>query len=138
MGYRGDGPSGTVWAMTAGSGPIRYRAGKALRIKRGAEISRVFEIGQRLADRRLTLLVAPAPTPVSRMAAAVSKRHGNAVRRNRLKRLCREAFRLVRPELPAGLDYVMLPRPGREATLAELMESLIALAGRIDGVVHDD
>ncbi len=116
--------------MTGTDEQHRYRAGKALRIKSRVEISRLFDAGQRLVDKRLTLLVAPAPTPVSRLAVAVSKRHGNAVKRNRVKRLCREAFRLMRPELPAGCDYVMIPRPGREPSLAGLMESLGRLAAR--------
>jgi ribonuclease P protein component len=117
--------------MAGNESQYRYRAGKALRITRRGEISRLFDEGQRLVDKRLTLLVAPAPTPASRLAVAVSKRHGNAVKRNRIKRVCREAFRLSRPELPAGMDFVMLPRPGREPSLTGLTESLLALAARL-------
>lgn len=73
----------------------------------------------------------PANGRSIRLGVAVSKRHGNAVRRNRIKRLSREAFRLMRPELPEGFDFVMVPRVGSDPDLPELKDSLAKLAGKI-------
>ena len=88
---------------------MKNHAGKAFRLTRQKDIERVFARGRRAADRLVNLYVLEDRTPVEpaeriRLGVAVSKRHGRAVRRNRIKRLCREAFRLIRAELPAGRD----------------------------------
>lgn len=63
----------------------------------------------------------------SRLGVSVSRKIGNAVARNRFKRLYREAFRLSRAELPTGLDLVVLPRSTREPTLNAVRQSLLTL-----------
>jgi len=67
----------------------------------------------------------------SRAAVAVSAAHGIAVRRNRLRRLCREAFRLSRSALPGGWDFVIMPRRGQYASLDQLRASIMSLGGRL-------
>ena len=111
------------------------RAGKGLRVTRRDDISRLFRRGRRATDKFLTLLAAPREdsAPEARSGVAVSKRHGNAVRRNRIKRLCREAFRLIRAELPGGWDYMIVPRVGAKLTLSDLQESIRKLTPRVTG-----
>ena len=111
---------------------MRYPAGKELRLRRRADIARLFEGARRASDGVMTVLAAPREDgggPL-RMAVVVSRRVGGAVRRNRVKRLCREAFRLVRPLLPEGWDVVLAPRGG-SATAPQLQASIRKLLGRL-------
>jgi len=104
--------------------------GKYLRLKRRADIARLFDAGVRAGERTLLLLAAPNGLDHARFGVGVSKRHGNAVRRNRIKRLCREAFRLSRQDIPIGWDYFLLPKAGAPHTLAALQAALAPLARR--------
>ena len=68
---------------------------------------------------------APLPQPTPRLGLAIAARIiGNAVRRNRIKRLVRESFRQHQHELPA-LDIVVNARNGaRDADNAAIVRSL--------------
>ena len=66
-----------------------------------------------------------------RVGFTVSKQVGNAVERNRIRRLVREEFRLAQRELPA-LDLIVSARSqARDATRAELRADLSQLLLKI-------
>jgi ribonuclease P protein component len=69
--------------------------------------------------------------PETRLGLSVSRKVGNAVVRNRWKRRIREAFRLERLQLPAGLDLVIRPRRGAELSFAAIRRSLPRLARQL-------
>ena len=81
------------------------------RIRKAADFRRAGRSGQRIHDTWWTVVVAPGRSGATRLGLAVSRRVGHAVRRNRIKRLLRETFRL-RPDLfPVGSDVIFMVRP---------------------------
>ena len=72
--------------------------------------------------------------PANRYAVVAGKKVGDAVRRNRLKRLVREALRHLHPALTPGYDVVVVVRgrveemPGYDAARAPL-ERIVRRAG---------
>lgn len=108
-----------------------FRFPAALKLKRSEDFTRVYDEGRRSGDPHLLLFALPRPGHETRAGFSVSRRLGNAVRRNRLKRLLREAFRLNRHDLPQGLDLVLIPRPREDSTLADYSLSLKTLAAKL-------
>lgn len=87
--------------------------GAGARLKTGEDFRKVYEQGRKTVGRSLILWHRLDPAGREpRLGLSVSSKVGGAVRRARLKRLLREAFRLRRSELPAGLELVAYPRPG--------------------------
>ncbi len=88
---------------------------KYLRLKKQSDFQKLFAKGKRAYSPSLTLLYAPADK--MRMGVSVGKRHGKSVRRNRVKRLLREAFRAVQGEMSRNYSLVLLPKVQSEYAL---------------------
>ena len=121
-----------------GTAPPDETFPRHLRLRKSPEFKRVYDAKTRAGDGALLVFGAPndlqyAGRPVSRVGLSVSKKNGNAVARHRIKRLLREAFRTSKEELPAGWDFVLIPRPGSGADLARFKKSLRKLARRLPG-----
>ncbi len=113
------------------SGPRGYRFRRRQRVVGKTDFDRILRRGLRATNERLTMWVLPNGTDDTRLGLIVGRQHGRAVRRNRLKRLVREAFRLSQHELPGGFDLVCSPRAGVSLTLMGCRESLLRLAQRL-------
>lgn len=82
-----------------------------MRLRRRDDYARVYDAGCSAGDESLVVYVAANSLDWSRFGLSVGKRLGNAVARNRVRRILREAFRLARPDLPSGLDIVCVAKP---------------------------
>ena len=96
------------------------------------DFARVYAEGARARGKLLVVVVAPNRLERTRLGLSVSKRvWKDAVPRNRVRRIFREAFRLSLAELPAGLDVVMIAGlPRLDPPLDETRRELVQLVQR--------
>lgn len=87
----------------------------------------VFDLGVRASRGPLTLYVHPNDLLHARLGLTVGRRVGTAVRRNRIKRLLREAFRHLQHDLPAAYDAVVVVRAHEPFVLADYQRLLSGL-----------
>ncbi|MBM7840981.1 ribonuclease P protein component [Alkalihalobacillus xiaoxiensis] len=99
---------------------------KEQRLKKNEEFSAVFKKGHSMANRQFVLYILPKEGQTSfRLGLSVSKRVGNAVCRNRIKRLIRVVFQDLEGQLKTDCDYVVIARlPARDLGLKEVQSSL--------------
>lgn len=90
----------------------------------------VFDNGVKASQGPLTVYLIPNDLGHPRLGMTVPRRVGNAVRRNRVKRMLRDAFRHLQHDLPAA-DIVVLVRPHGALTPSEYLGQLEKLAERV-------
>ena len=64
-------------------------------------------MGKRHHTRHFVVIIKQNGLGITRLGVTVSKKAGNAVKRNRVKRLIREFFRLNNSKIPQGYDIVV-------------------------------
>ncbi len=94
----------------------------------------MYAEGTKQVEPRFVLFTRPNGLQYPRLGITATRRLGNAVVRNRARRLVREAFRSQWEGFAVGYDYVVVARPGTlESRPADLLPGLLALAARATG-----
>lgn len=110
----------------------RLKFGAELRLRSKLQFDAVYASGRRIDDRFFGLRVKPNGLSHPRVGLAVAvKTAGNAVLRNRLRRLVRESFRLAQHGLPAVDVVVAAKFPAAGAPVTALRASLATLWNRV-------
>ncbi len=99
-------------------------------MKSGAQFSRAYNRGARARGPILQVVLFEHGEAHTRLGLSVGKRiWKSAVKRNRVRRIFREAFRLEYPSLPPGCDLVMIPSvAGLDPDIEETRRELVRLA----------
>jgi ribonuclease P protein component len=101
------------------------------RLQHASDFQRVFKYGTKRVAPLFVLYMLPGLRPWSRLGIAVSKRVGNAVVRNRVKRRIRELFRQHKSQLTLPYDVVFVARRrAAGASLGEYTQQFLALLHR--------
>lgn len=99
---------------------------KKYRIKKNEEFQKVFQKGHSFANRQFVIYVLDQPELQHfRVGFSVGKKIGNAVTRNRVKRLTRQVMFEIAPYLKQDKDYIVIARkPAAEMEYEEVKKSL--------------
>ena len=70
------------------------------------------QLGKRYQAAHFTVILKHNGLGITRLGITVSKKIGNAVKRNKVKRLIREIFRLHKTSIPQGYDILIAAKKG--------------------------
>ena len=103
-----------------------YPFPKGFRLTKAAEFRRVYQEGKVIrSDAFVLFYIMTEGEKPARIGITVPRRFGKAVRRNRIKRLIRESFRLLHPTLKSNVDIVVNVRSAADGmTQEEVMSEL--------------
>ena len=103
------------------------------RVKRSDEIKTLFSKGQKVSIQGAKLFYLKKDSNINRIAFVLPRGYGNAVQRNRSKRLSREAYRYLKSHLNTGYDMLILVYPGNDSfhSRCELIRYLFMKANLI-------
>ena len=110
---------------------------RRFRLTRSEDFKRVRRSGKSYAHPLIVLVAQPSETQHVRVGVAAGKTAGSAVRRNRAKRLLREAIRPMLASLGSGWDLVLVARPALVSATLEQARGAVSGLLRRAGIIRD-
>lgn len=106
---------------------------KKYRLRKRREFNYTYKKGKSLANQCLVLVYRKNGQNLTRVGFSISKRYGNAVERNKIKRRLKEIYRKKLEDIRPGYDLIFIVRIGaRGASFTRLenqMDNLLKRAG---------
>jgi len=98
---------------------------KTVSLKRNNDFKRLYYRGKTVKGQYFVSYFRPNNLGINRLGLTVGQKHGNAVRRNRIKRRMSEAYRLNELNFKKGYDIVLVARVKAQfADFSQLMSDL--------------
>jgi ribonuclease P protein component len=104
---------------------------RAMRLSGKLAFANVYEGGVSQTRGPLKVFGASNQLSHARLGLSVSRRVGTAPRRNRIKRLLRESFRLLPQSRSLGYDLIIVVRPHEPLTLPAYQKLLAELISKL-------
>jgi len=123
-------------SVTSNEPVERFKYSRAHRLSGDKPFQAVFKNKLRKSSGPLAVLARPNESPSHRFGMTVSRRVGNAVKRHRIKRLLREAFRLNQSRWPGCYDLVVIVYPHDVLALDQYADHLTKAVGQLHAVAE--
>jgi len=108
-----------------------YAFPRSRRLGGRLQFAAVFDAKVRESRGPLNVYALPNDLGHARLGISIGRRVGTAPKRNRIKRLLRESFRLMQHEIPGGYDFVIVVRPHETQALADYKRLMSALVVKL-------
>lgn len=104
-------------------------------LKNNRDFRSVYDKGKSFANRFLVMFYIRNETGVSRVGFSVTKKLGNAIVRNKVKRRMKESYRLHSHKFKKGYDIVFLSRVKAKSANYKEIESALLHLGKLGGLL---
>lgn len=100
-----------------------YTLEKEKILKKNRQFQQIYHRGRSYSNRYMVLYVFSGQDGKNKVGFAAGKRLGNAVTRNRVKRLLREAYRLQQKKIKKGTHVLLVGRKAMIGVKYEVVEN---------------
>lgn len=102
-------------------------------MRKGWEYDAIYRGGRRLHADGFTLIYRHNSSEKNRLGISVHSKLRGAAKRNRIKRIIRESFRLSRGSYPQGSDIVFAVRPNFTLSSPEQIRQAVESLAKVSG-----
>ncbi len=106
-------------------------------LKLNKDFRRLYARGKSCVGAYVVLYARKNRLGANRLGLTVSKSTGKAVKRNRLKRLMRESYRLIENRLESGFDFILVARARALGKTQAQIQADVECAMRKLGVIKN-
>lgn len=110
---------------------------KKYRLRNNIHFRRVYSRGKSYGNRLIVMYILKNKLDYNRIGFSVSKKVGNSVERNKVKRRMREVYRLNYENIKNGYDIVFIPKYNAKDATYKSIESAMLHLVKISGLLKD-
>ena len=104
-------------------------------LKSNSDFRRLYNRGKAITDPALVIYYSKNRAGICRIGITTSKKIGNAVERNRSRRVIREAFRQVSPSINPSYDIVLVARSKTKYLKSTYIEEVLKRIFENEGMI---